>query len=285
MFLRQESVMKRERLDQILERMGFVTRDDIKRALKHKEMHGGRLGSALVYLGLVSEAELIHALCAQHDVPGFFLDEQRISAPTVKRLPYQTAEKYEILAFAFHRPSKTVSVAAIDPGDKTMIAAVKKAYRAKAVDLYVASESLLRLLINHYYRGQGKNAVKIPKGTGDVSRSNNSGFWGGLAALGFIDLLQVLAQASKSIRMNLSGPQGEKAEVYLRRGRMVHAKCGPAAGVDAVYRIIGWGEDGTFEVLPTEDFPSDNVFEANEAILMEGCRLMDEAEYSLAAAE
>jgi hypothetical protein len=276
-------VMKRERLDQILERMGFVTRDDIKRALKHKEAHGGRLGSALVYLGLVSEAELIHALCAQHDVPGFFLDEQRISAPTVKRLPYQTAEKYEILPFAFHRPSKTVSVAAIDPGDRTMIAAVKKAYRAKAVDLYVASESLLRLLINHYYRGQRKNDEKGTKGAAvATSGSNNSSFWGGLAALGFIDLLQVLAQASKSVRMNLGGPGGERAEVYLRRGRMVHAKCGPAVGVDAIYRIIGWGEDGTFEVLPTEEFPSDNVFEANEAILMEGCRLMDEAEYSLA---
>ncbi len=278
--------MKRERLDQILVRMGSLTRDDIKRALEHKDRHGGRLGSALVYLGLVSEAELIHALCVQHDVPGFFLDEQRISVVTVKKLPYQTAEKYEILPFAFHRASKTVSVAAIDPGDKTMIGVVKKIYRATSVDLYVASEALLRLLINHYYRGQRKNEEKESKdGAGKEKTSadaNNEGFWGGLAALSFIDLLQVLAQAAKSVQMNLAGPDGEKAEVYLRRGRMVHAKCGKAVGVDAIYRIIGWGENGAFEIQPVKKFPSDNVFEANEAILMEGCRLMDEAEYSLA---
>jgi hypothetical protein len=277
--------MKRERLDQILVRMGFVTRDDIKRALEHKERHGGRLGSALVYLGLVSEAELIHALCAQHNVPGFFLDEQRISAVAVKKLPYQTAEKYEILPFAFHRTSKTVSVAAIDPGDKTMIAAVKKAYRAKTVDLYVASESLLRLLINHYYRRQktdDEGKAEDRAGGKTSGGSNTEGFWGGFATLSFIDLLQVLAQAAKSVRMDLVGPEGEKAKVYLRRGRMVHAQCGEAAGVDAIYRIIGWGEDGSFEVHPADEFPPDNVFEANEAILMEGCRLMDEAEYSLA---
>jgi hypothetical protein len=268
--------------------MGFVTRDDIKRALEHKERHGVRLGSALVYLGLVSEAELIHALCAQHDVPGFFLDEQRISAVTVKRLPYQTAEEYEILPFAFHRASKTVSVAAIDPGDKAMIAAVKKAYRAKAVDLYVASESLLRLLIHHYYRREKRDDARAPGASGQhktPSGSNGEGFWGGLATLSFIDLLQVLAQAAKSVRMNLVGPGGESAEVFLRGGRMVYARCGESAGVDAIYHIIGWGDDGSFEVQPTEKFPSDNVFEANEAILMEGCRLMDEAEYSLAPHE
>jgi len=281
--------MKRERLDQILVRTGFLTRDDIKRALKHKERHGGRLGSALVYLGLVSEAELIHALCVQHDVPGFFLDEQRISAVTVKKLPYQAAEKYEILPFAFHRASKTVSVAAIDPGDKKMISVVKKAYRAKSVDLYVASESLLRLLINHYYRGPRKGEANEPQnGAGKEKTSSdtaNESIWGGLAALSFIDLLQVLAQAAKSVQMNLSGPNGQRAEVYLRRGRMVHATCGDAAGVDAIYSIIGWGENGAFEIQPATKYPSDNVFEANEAILMEGCRLMDEAEYSLALAD
>jgi hypothetical protein len=177
-------------------------------------------------------------------------------------------------------------VAAIDPGDKTMIAVVKKAYRAKAVDLYVASESLLRLLINHYYRGQRKDEPKASKSGEDKKKTSadagSESFWGGFAALSFIDLLQVLAQATKSVQMNLAGPDGEKAEVYLRRGRMVHATCGDAAGVDAIYRIIGWGEDGAFEIRPARKFPSDNVFEANEAILMEGCRLMDEAEYSLA---
>jgi len=277
--------MKRERLDRILLRMGIVTEDDVKRALKHQEELGGRLGSALVYLGFISEAELIHALCEQHTVPGFFLDEQRISAVTVRKLPPQIAEKYEILPFAFHRTSKTVSVAAVDPGDSAMISEVKKTYRASSVDLYVVSETLLRLLINHYYRNPSDNKRKKSGSKQEKKNANNKsrvGFEGDLGALSFIDLLQVLAQANKSVQLRLTGPHGEKADVYLRRGRLVHARCGSTTGVDAVYRIIAWGEDGAFNVETTKSFPADNIFEPNEAILMEGCRLLDEAEYNLA---
>ena len=168
-----------------------------------------------------------------------------------------------------------------------MIAAVKKAFRATTVELFVASESLLRLLVTHYYRipkkpGDDNNSQKAGQGkeTGEArpeKKSVGDGFRGSLGALSFIDLLQTLAQGAKTVHVRLSGPDRASGEVYLRRGRMVHAECGTASGVDAVYRIIGWGEQGTFSVEKAREFPTDNIFEANEAILMEGCRLMDEA--------
>lgn len=279
--------MDRERIDQILLRMGFVTEDEVQLALLHQKSHGGRLGSTLVYLGFVGEAELVHALCEQHKVPGFFLNEHRISATAVCKLSPQIALKYQILPFSFDRNAKAVSVAAVDPGDATMIAAVKKAFRATTVELFVASESLLRLLVTHYYRipkkpGDDKNSQKagLVKGTGKALPEKSSvgdGFRGSLGALSFIDLLQTLAQGAKTVHVRLFGPDRQSGDVYLRRGRMVHAECGSASGVDAVYRIIGWGEEGTFSVEKAREFPPDNIFEANEAILMEGCRLMDEA--------
>lgn len=285
--------MKKERLDQILLRMGFITEDDVQRALEHQAQHGGRLGSVMVYLGFITEAELVHALCEQHQVPGFFLDEHRISRATVKKIQPDIAERYQILPFDFHEASRTISVAAVDPGESAMVTAVKKAYRAKAVEIYVASESLLRLLITHYYRGPAKDGEKDKRGRRHSRRKRTNGrrttvaplvakaggFAGSLGALSFIDLLQALAQASKTVHIHLAGTHDERAEVYLRRGRMVHAECGSESGVDAIYRIIGWGDDGTFSVEPTKEFPIDNIFEANEVILMEGCRLMDEATY------
>jgi hypothetical protein len=279
--------MEKERIDQILLRMGFVTEEEVQRALQHQKVHGGRLGSTLVYLGFVGEAELVHALCEQHKVPGFFLDEHRIHATAVHKLPANVAVKHHILPFSFDRDAKTVSVAAMDPGDEAMIAAVKKAFSAKTVEIFVASESLLRLLITHYYRTPGKASgessaaktanVKERRKAPREKKSWSRGFRGSLSALSFIDLLQTLAQGAQTVHVRLSGPDRESGEVYLRRGRMVHAECGPKTGVDAIYRIIGWGEKGTFRVEKAQEFPNDNIFEANEAILMEGCRLMDEA--------
>jgi hypothetical protein len=287
--------MEKERLDQILLRMGLAKEEQIIRALQHQRTHGGRMGSHLVYLGFIGEAELVHALCEQHKVPGFFLDEHRISTPTVKKIPPEVAEKYQILPFAFDKASKTLSLAAVDPGNPEMVSTVKEVFRAKKVDIYVSSESLIRLLITHYYRGkeehsektEGKAASKRKRRMKKVGKakssapkkSNDGGFSGSLSVLSFIDLLQALAQGAKTVHVSLSGPDGESGHVYLRRGKMVHAECGRVGGVGAIYRIIEWGEDGSFSVESTDQFPTDNIFDTNEAILMEGCRLMDEAAY------
>jgi hypothetical protein len=92
-----------------------------------------------------------------------------------------------------------------------------------------------------------------------------------------VDLLQTLGQSLKTVRIDLENPAGENAVIYMQRGRIVYAACGDIAGPEAVYRIIAWGEEGSFSVSPTDDFPPENVSESNEAILMEGCRLLDES--------
>ncbi len=63
----------------------------------------------------------------------------------------------------------------------------------------------------------------------------------------------------------------------MREGRLVHAKCGKLAGVEVIYRVVAWGENGAFSVEPEAKFPKDNIAESNEAILMESCRLLDES--------
>lgn len=104
------------------------------------------------------------------------------------------------------------------------------------------------------------------------------GFSATFDAFSLIDLLQALGQSLKSVRIDFENSKGETGLVFLRRGRIAHAACGTLTAEQAVYRIIAWGDDGSFRVEPTDDFPEDNVSEANEAILMEGCRLLDESE-------
>jgi DNA-binding response OmpR family regulator len=110
-----------------------------------------------------------------------------------------------------------------------------------------------------------------------TSRDMHSGFRGAFTALSFVDLLQSLAQSRKSVRVELTRTDGEAAMVHLNEGRLMHARAGELHGVDAVYRVITWGDDGIFMVTPVETFPAANITDPVERVLMEGCRRYDES--------
>lgn len=110
-----------------------------------------------------------------------------------------------------------------------------------------------------------------------TSRDTHTGFRGTFGALSFVDLVQSLGQSRKSVRIELTRTDGEAAMVHLDQGRLVHARTGEVQGVEAVYHVITWGDDGTFMVVPVDTFPSPNITESLESVLMEGCRRYDES--------
>ena len=63
----------------------------------------------------------------------------------------------------------------------------------------------------------------------------------------------------------------------MDQGRPVFAQCGEVAGVEAIYSIITWREEGSFVVEPEDKFPQANIEATMNSILMEGCRLLDES--------
>jgi DNA-binding response OmpR family regulator len=124
-------------------------------------------------------------------------------------------------------------------------------------------------------------AARISKSLRGLSRkeeaSESGAFSANFRAFSFIDLIQTLAQSLKTVRIKLSHASGNKATVTMERGKIVHAKCGDILGEQAIYEVIRWGEDGSFNVEPTQQIPEANVTDSNERILMEGCRLLDES--------
>ncbi|MCP4572237.1 MAG: DUF4388 domain-containing protein [bacterium] len=109
-----------------------------------------------------------------------------------------------------------------------------------------------------------------------LSPDTPGGFRAAFTALGFTDLLQVLSQSLKTVRITLAHGDQE-AVVHLDHGRLCHAVCAGSSGVEAIYAIIAWEDDGEFTVEPVANCPADNVEATLESILMEGCRLLDES--------
>lgn len=103
------------------------------------------------------------------------------------------------------------------------------------------------------------------------------GFRGSLQELPFVDLVQALSASQRTVQVQLQNPTGERANLVFRHGQIVHAVCGTLTGPDAVYRLIGWRDQGSFVTAAVKTFPADNVRLPTDSLLFEGCRLLDES--------
>ncbi len=106
---------------------------------------------------------------------------------------------------------------------------------------------------------------------------------GSLQQLSFVDMVQILAAGSRSVRIDLQS-DNQKASVILWQGRIMHAQAPGKDGEEAVYDVLSW-EAGTFGLHPIYAEPPVNCTQPNDMILLEGCRLMDEQRASAPAAK
>jgi len=103
-----------------------------------------------------------------------------------------------------------------------------------------------------------------------------AGFRGTFRELPFVDLMQALAMSQRTCSIELEGKNGDRAQIYMRDGQMMFAECGNITGVEAVYAVIRWREEGSFQIGPVTEVPPENISLPNDFVLMEGCRLLDE---------
>ena len=66
---------KKRRLDEILLEQGDVSEVQIKIALKHQKIYGGKFGSHLMHHGFIDEAGLVKALSQQLGCDGIVLSQ------------------------------------------------------------------------------------------------------------------------------------------------------------------------------------------------------------------
>jgi hypothetical protein len=93
----------------------------------------------------------------------------------------------------------------------------------------------------------------------------------------FLDLIQMLSQGLKTVRIDLSRPESDPAVIYMQKGRLTHAKLGDIEGERAVHEVIAWEDEGEFTVRQETRFPEATIDYPTESVLMEGLRLLDES--------
>jgi len=98
---------------------------------------------------------------------------------------------------------------------------------------------------------------------------------GNLAQMNVMDLLQSLEMGRKTCELVLTS-NGERCEMYFCDGQINHATYGPLKGDEAVYKVLTW-PGGAFQIDFTGKSAEQTITRSTQGLLMEGLRLLDEA--------
>ncbi len=136
------------RIGELLLKEKRLTPAQLQEALTYQKTNGGKLGLNLVKLGFVTDDEITALLSKQYGVPSINLAQFEIDAATIKLIPSETAQKYQIVPLS--RSGATLTIAITDPTNVFAMDDIKfmTGYNVEPV---VASETAVADAIQRYY--------------------------------------------------------------------------------------------------------------------------------------
>jgi type IV pilus assembly protein PilB len=141
------------KLGEILVRENLITSQQLKEVVEYQRVNGGRLGTNLVKLGMISDDVITAVLSRQYGVPSINLDLFHIEPEVIRLISQEVALKYSILPISKMGPTLTLAMA--DPTNVFAIDDVKFMTNLN-VEPVIASETSLQIAIGKYYGGSNQ---------------------------------------------------------------------------------------------------------------------------------
>src|ERR1700747_1842036 len=136
------------RLGEILVKDSLISADQLKQALDYQKKNGGRLGTCLVKMGIVSDEDITAVLSRQYGVPSINLKFYEVDPSVIKLVPQETAIRYQIVPLS--RVGSTLTIAMTDPTNVSAMDAIKF-MTGFNVEPVVASETAISEAIHKFY--------------------------------------------------------------------------------------------------------------------------------------
>jgi type IV pilus assembly protein PilB len=111
----QIKLKKSKRLGDILVDQGYITSDQIEKALNRQKDTSEKLGVCLVKLGFISESKLLDALSAQLEIPQVKLENFNFDLSAATLIPEEMARQH--LVAPLYKKGTTLTVAMKDPSN------------------------------------------------------------------------------------------------------------------------------------------------------------------------
>lgn len=126
----------------------LITPAQLQEALDHQRANGGRLGSSLVRLGVLTEDEITSVLSRQYGIPSINLAYFEVDPSVIKLIPIETALKYQVLPLS--RVGSSLTLAMVDPTNVFAMDDIKF-MTGFNIEPVVASESAITEAITKHY--------------------------------------------------------------------------------------------------------------------------------------
>jgi type IV pilus assembly protein PilB len=168
------------KLGEILVRENLVTPQQLREALDYQRTSGGRLGSNLVKLGIISDDVITSVLSRQYGVPSINIDLFQIEEEVVKLISQEVALKYTVLPIS--KVGATLTLAMADPTNVFATDDIKF-MTGLNVEPVIASEASIQMAIGKYYSGstqidifEAAMAFDADRAAGKNGKNGKNGF-------------------------------------------------------------------------------------------------------------
>ncbi len=141
------------RLGELLVREQIISVQQLQQAQEEQKKTGGRLGTSLIKLGMLQEADLLDFLSKQYRVPSVNLDDFEIDPEIIKMFSEEVVTKHMLMPV--HRAGSSLVVAMADPSNIYAIDDVKF-LSGLNVEVVVATEAQILKAIERYYKSGGE---------------------------------------------------------------------------------------------------------------------------------
>ena len=149
-------VANNKKVGKILLAIKAISAEQYELALKEVEGTADRIEDAILFLGMLPEADMLKALAAHHQtrfVTSEKLSKAEINRSTLEMVPRRVAETFGIFPVMFDAASGVLSVVTADPDDKGVLKEIQMVSSAKEVKPLVARPAAVRAAIARAYGG------------------------------------------------------------------------------------------------------------------------------------
>ncbi len=158
------------KLGEILVRENLISPQQLREALDYQRSSGGRLGSNLIKLGIISDEVITAVLSRQYGVPSVNLDLFEIDDETIKLISQEVAVKYTVLPIS--KVGATLTMAMADPTNVFAMDDIKF-MTGLNVEPVIASEAAIQQAVGNYYGSSKELEVANVEFNNDFDKLNS----------------------------------------------------------------------------------------------------------------
>ncbi len=226
------------KLGEILVRENLITPQQLREALEYQRSSGGRLGSNLVKLGIISDDVITAVLSRQYGVPSVNLDLFQIDEATINLVSQEVAVKYIILPIS--KVGATLTLAMADPTNVFAMDDIKF-MTGLNIEPVISSEASILGAISKYFASS--KAIELAEFAVDNSFKIGGGKTtkNGKSSNGAVALDQKISQSDLNVSLDgfqFNSVESEELEVVEDNDEIDLAELARASEDAPVVRLV-----------------------------------------------